>query len=296
MKKNRVLNLHIITGLIVILSLITTLTGLFYKTGGNDYTVTNQYGHKVRIYGDGLYAHDSYFMAPIFRGTDFTILCVAVPLLILSIVLDMKKRTLKSRLFLTSVISIFTYYSASIAFGVTYNFLQLVYIALFSLSLFGLILAIRSIDSSLLVGGTGSKLLPQKGIYIFLILTGVALIAAWLPDIITSLIQQQPLQLIEVYTTQITYALDMGVIGPTALICLYMLKKQNGTGYILLGMLLTLCVLIGIMLPIQTMFQVNAGIEFSTATIVTKVGSFVSLALFAFYFDIRLFKNIQQPL
>jgi len=292
MKKNRVSNLHIITGLIVVLSLVTTLIGLFYKTGGNDYTVTNQYGHKVRICGDGLYTHDSYFMAPIFRGTDFTILCVAVPLLILSIVLDMKKRTLKSRLFLASVISIFTYYSASIVFGVTYNFLQLVYIALFSLSFFGLILAITSIDSSLLVKRTVGTL-PIKGIYIFLILTGVALIVAWLPDIITSLIHQQPLQLIEVYTTQITYVLDMGVIGPTTLICMCMLKKQSGVGYILLGVLLTMCVLIGIMLPIQTMFQVNAGIEFSTVTIATKVGSFVLLALFALYFDIRFFKSIQ---
>jgi hypothetical protein len=293
MKKSRVLNLHIITGLIAVLSLITTLTGLFYRTGGNAYTVTNQYGDTVRICGNGLYAHDSYFMAPILRGTDFAILCVAVPLLILALVLDMKKRTLKGRLLLSSVISIFTYYSASIAFGVTYNFLHLVYIALFSLSFFGLILTITSIDSSLLVKNVASTL-PKKGIYFFLILTGLALIVAWLPDIITSLIHHRSLQLIEVYTTQITYVLDMGVIGPTALICLFMLKKRNGIGYILLAMLLTVCVLIGIMLPIQTMFQVAAGIELSIGAIVTKVGSFVLLALFALYFDIRFFKSIQK--
>jgi hypothetical protein len=295
MKKIKVLNLHIISGLIAVLSLITTLFGLFYTTDGNAYAVTNQYGDTVKMCGDGLYAHDSYFMAPIFRGTDLTILCVAVPLLLLSLVLDIKKQALKSRLLLTSVISIFTYYSASIAFGVIYNFLHLVYIALFSLSFFGLILAITSINSSLLVESTASTP-PKKGIYIFLILTGVALILAWLPDIITSVICQRPLQLIEVYTTQITNVLDMGVIGPTALICLFMLKKRNGIGYILLAMLLTVCVLIGIMLPIQTAFQVSAGIELSIGVILTKVGSFVALALFALYFDITFFKSIGKSI
>lgn len=294
MKKDKTLNLHIITTLISILSLVTTLTGLFYTTGGKAYIVKNQYGDAVKICGNGLYAHDSYFMAAIFRGTDCAILFFAIPLLILALIMDIKKRTMKSALLLTSVISLFTYYSASIAFGVTYNFLHLAYIALFSLSFFGLILAFANLKSSQLAKSvTGT--LPRKGIYIFLILSGVALTVAWLPDIITSLIQQRSLQLIEVYTTQITYVLDMGVIGPTALICLYMLKKSNGTGYILLAMLLTVCALMGVMLPTQTIFQVAAGIELPIGEIVTKAGSFVVLALFALYFDIRLFRSIREP-
>lgn len=293
MKKDKALNLHIITTLIAVLSLVTTLTGLFYSTGGKAYDVMNQYGDTVKICGNGLYAHDSYFSAAIFRGTDCAILCTAIPLLILALIFDIKKQTMKSRLLLTSVISLFTYYSASIAFGITYNFLHLIYIALFSLSFFGLILAFASLKSSLLAKSvTGT--LPRKGIQIFLIITGVALIAAWLPDIITSLIQQRSLQLIEVYTTQITYVLDMGVIGPTALICLYMLKKSSGTGYVLLAMMLTVCALVGTILPIQTIFQAAAGIELPIGALVTKVGSFVVLALFALYFDIRLFISIQE--
>lgn len=293
MKKSDASGLHVIAALIAALSLVTTLTGLFYRTGSKTYTVKNQYGDTVKICGNGLYAHDSSFMAAIFRGTDCTILCVAIPLLILALVLDIKKRTLKSNLFLTAVIALFTYYSASIAFGVTYNFLHLVYIALFSLSFFGLILAFTSIEPSQLAKSVAGTL-PKKGMYIFLLFTGAALIAAWLPDIITSLIRHRPLQLIEVYTTQITYVLDMGVVGPTALICLFMLKKSSGTGYILLALLLTVCAVIGVMLPIQTMFQIAAGIELPIGAIVTKVRSFVVLALFALYFDIRYFKSIRN--
>lgn len=39
----------------------------------------------------------------------------------------------------------------------------------------------------------------------FLIVTGISLFVAWLPDIITSIKNGTSLDLIEVYTTEITY-------------------------------------------------------------------------------------------
>lgn len=292
MSKNNDKSLYIVTFLIIVLGILTSAIGLLYRTGGKTFDFVNQYGDTVKMYGDGLYARDSYFMAPIFRGTDFTILCFAIPVLIVAFMLDVKEKKLKNRLFLMSVISLFTYYSASIAFGVTYNMLHLAYIALFSASLFGLIIAIASIDKKQVVENMGDAL-PYKGIYIFLALTGIALIVAWLPDIINSLVIGHSLELIEVYTTQITYVLDMGVIAPTALICLFQLKKRSGMGYILLELLLTVCSIIGIMLPIQTAFQIIAGISLPIAAIVTKVAIFVVLALFALYFNIKFFKNMK---
>jgi hypothetical protein len=292
LSRNNSMSLYIVTFIIIVLSIVTTLVGLLYTTGGKAFDFVNQYGDMVKIYGDGLYAHDSYFMAPIFRGTDFTIICFAIPSLIIELILDAKKKTLRNRLFLTSVISIFTYYSASIAFGVTYNILHLIYIALFSASLFGLIIAMGSLDKKLVAESVRDKL-PFKGIYVFLALTGIALIVAWLPDIINSLVAGRSLELIEVYTTAVTYILDMGVIGPVALICLYQLKKRNGMGYILLEMLLTVCIIVGVMLPIQTVFQVSAGIELPLAALITKVASFVVLAFFALYFNIKFLKNVK---
>ncbi|MCX7921093.1 MAG: hypothetical protein N3B21_03590 [Clostridia bacterium] len=292
MKNNNARALHIITFIIIILGIVVSSIGLLYTTGGKAYDFVNQYGDKVKMYGDGLYAHDSHFVAPIFRGTDFTILCLAIPLLIIALVLDIKRKSLKTRFFLTSVISVFTYYSASISLGVTYNVLHLLYIALFSASLFGLIIAIGSIDRKELVDSIGSKL-SYRGFYIFLSFTGVALIAAWLPDIISSLAAGRSLAMIEVYTTSITNVLDMGVVGPTALICLFQLKKRNGIGYILLEILLTLCIIIGVMLPIQSVFQISAGIELPVPVLVTKVASFVTLALFALYFNVKLLRNMK---
>jgi hypothetical protein len=292
MSRNKDKSLHLLTLLIIVLSIITSAVGLLYTTGGKTYDFVNQYGDTVKIYGDGLYAHDSYFMAPIFRGTDFTILFIAIPILITALILDIKRKGLKYRIFLMSVISLFTYYSVSIALGVTYNILHLIYIALFSSSFFGLIIAISTIDKEQVENSMGDKL-SVKGIYVFLLLTGISLIVAWLPDIIKSLALGRSLELIEVYTTQITYVLDMGIIAPAALICLYELKKQRGIGYILLPLLLMVCTIIGIMLPIQTVFQIKAGIFLPVGVIVTKVSIFTVLAFFAIYFNIKFHRNIK---
>lgn len=291
MIKNNEKSLYIITLFIIILSTITSAVGLLYKTSGKAFNFVNQYGNTVKIYGNGLYARDSLLKATTARGTDFTILCVAVPMLIIALVLDVKKKTLKSRLFLTGIISVFMYYSASIAFGITYNILDLVYIALFSFSLFGLIVSITSIKMKEI---SINKSLPYKGIYTFLVLSGTALIVAWLPEIITSLITKSSLRLIEVYTTEITYVLDMGIIAPLMFICLFQLKKRNELGYVLLESLLMLCIVIGIMLPFQTVFELSAGVKLSIGEIVTKSASFIILSLFALYFNIKLFKSIKD--
>lgn len=290
MNKNIDKVLHGVILFIVAFGIVTSATGLFYTNGGAAYNFLNQYGDTVKMYGNGLYAHDSYFMAPIFRGTDFTILFFAIPTLIIALVRDVQKNKLKNRLFLTSVLSIFTYYSASIAFGVTYNVLHLIYIALFSTSLFGLIISISSISKEQVAKSIGNKL-PSKGIYVFLTLVGASLFVAWLPDIISSLVSGHSLQLIEVYTTQITYVLDMGVLAPSSFICILLLKRQDGMGYILLDILLTLCCFVGILLPIQTVFQVLASISLPIGAVITKVVTFVVLAFFALYYNSKVLKS-----
>ncbi|HOI44043.1 MAG TPA: hypothetical protein PLX50_00370 [Candidatus Aminicenantes bacterium] len=293
MESHRDKALYVLSFMIVFLSIAVAAPGVFYTTGGAPFEVANQYGDIVKMCGDGIYARDSYFRAPIFRGSDFVILFMAVPLLIVASMMDMKKKTLRQRLLLTSVIAVFTYYSASVAFGVTYNALHLLYIALFSASFFGLVVAMTSLDYKK-VEKSVAPALPYKGIYVFLALTGTVLFAAWLPDIISALLANRSLAMIEVYTTEITYVLDMGIIGPAAAICLCLLKKRNGMGYVLLSMLLTICLVIGVMLPVQSLFQLSAGISLPLPVLITKAGGFVALALFALYLDIRFMKSVQD--
>ena len=179
MKNNNVNVLHILTFLIIILSVVATATGLFYTTGGAPFDIINQYGDSVKMYGDGIYARDSFFRVLIFKGTDLTILVVGVPMLAAATLLDLKKKTVKRRILL-------------------------------------------------------------------------------------------------------------------AFSCLFLLRKREGLGYMLLSILLIICMVMGIMLPVQTVFQVAAGIAIPLPVLITKIGIFVVLAVFAAYFEIRFMRILQQ--
>ncbi|MCL2722013.1 MAG: hypothetical protein FWD47_11835 [Treponema sp.] len=281
--------LHILTVLIILLALITSGLGLFYTTDGQPYNFINQYGDNIKIYGNGIYKNDTLFMAPIFRGTDCTIFFLAIPLTIISLVLDIKKNTIKTKLFLTSLIALFVYYSASISLGIVYNVLHLIYIALFGSSFYALITGFTLLKNYKIKKDIKMQ---TNGLKIFLVFCGLSLFIAWLPDIITSIINKKSLELIEVYTTQITYVLDMGIISPLIFICMYNLLKKNDIGYILLGIILTILIIIGIMLPIQSIFQISAGVSIPIEALITKVGIFVLLAIVALYYEVKLFKSI----
>ena len=73
-----------------------------------------------------------------------------------------------------------------------------------------------------------------------------------------------------------------------------MLFRSDGLGEILFATLLTLCVIIGLMLPIQTIYQGLAGIVVPIPVLIVKVGVFMLLALFAAYFDFQLFKHLSD--
>ena len=282
---------HILSVFIILLAMATSGLGLFNKTGGQPFDIENQYGDTVKIYGEGIYRNDSYFMAPIHRGTDFTILFLATPLLIFALIKDKYKNTLKTKLFLTSIISFFLYYAISISIGVKYNVLHLVYMSLFSCTFFAFLMGFSLINKYEI---NTSKKICTNGLKVFLVLCGLSLFVAWLPDIITSLVNNRPLELIEVYTTAITYVLDMAIISPAIFICLYHVYKENKLGYILFSIILANLILIGVTVINQTIFQNIAGIELPIGAIITKIGIFVILAMVGIYYKIKLYKYIQS--
>lgn len=277
--------------LVIALMGIVSASGLFDANPGASITYVNPYGDSVTLAGSGLYAWDSAFKAPIFRGTDLVILFIVCPLLAVALGLAAHRLTLRRHVLLDSVLAVSLYYSANLAFGATFNRLHLVYITLFSASLFAFIwVTAQLIDRPLapaILTGRRSRL-PYRGFFCVLILSGVALIAAWLPDILTAHAAGRSLTLIENYTTEITYVLDMGVIGPAALLTVYWLKKRSALGFTVLAQLLMLCTIIGIMLPVQTIFQAQAGIVLPLPVLVTKTATFVILALSAVYLLARL--------
>jgi len=52
---------HILIISILFLSMVNSGLGLFYRTDGQSFDFINQYGHTVKMYGNGIYKNDSYF-------------------------------------------------------------------------------------------------------------------------------------------------------------------------------------------------------------------------------------------
>ena len=269
----------------IVLVIATSMAGLLSIDFTKAYDFINQYGHMVEIYGYGIYKNDTYFQAPISIGTDICVLFVGVPMFVWAYVGFLKKDSIVSRLSLISMYVGVIYYAASLAFGLTYNRLFLVYVALFACSLFGMFRHICSIKIEQVAN-------VSKGLRIFLILLGVALIVAWLPDVIPSAINGGTLSLIGVYTTNITYVLDMGIVSPMCFVTLYLLKKGNPIGTLLLAVILKLCIIVGIMMFPQTICQMAAGCDIPIPALVTKSLSFVVLGGFAFYFERKMYKEL----
>ena len=61
----------------------------------------------------------------------------------------------------------------------------------------------------------------------------------------------------------------------------------------MLAIILKACEIIGVMLLVQTLVQISAGIVWPVPVLVSKAGIFVVLATFALYFDIKLYKNLE---
>lgn len=280
-KKKDLLSLVVIALLVVI-----SATGVLSLDFSKSYVVTNQYGVTVKMFGSGIYARDTYFAAALFIGTDLMILFMLVPVFICTYFQNTRKSNNITKLRLMSVYSAALYYAAALCFGVTYNRYHLLYIGLFTCTLFGLFSILRTIRTETL------NYEPQKGVKLFLILVGAALIVAWIPDIIQAIISNSAPPLLEVYTTSVTNVLDMGMIGPLCLVCLHLINKKDKLAIIILASLLKACIMVGFMIITQAICQNLAGIEVPFPEQITKAGIFLLMGGFALYFNQRLYRSL----
>ena len=268
MKSSR--TLIIMSSLAALFGGFQSAAGLFYTSGGNPFQFTTLHGEMVEIYGKGVYFFDSYFKAPILRGTDAVTLFLGVRLLIIALVLYIRG-SVRGGLLLVGLLAYFLYISASIAMGVAYNNLFLLYIAFFSVSLFAFILAYKTMDTaaSEQINEPG---LPRKGIAVLLIVSGIALLFAWVGDILGPLLSGTIADMGS-YTTEVTYVIDLGVIAPVSFLSAFLILKRNPTGFLLANIMLVTLAIVGIMVAAQTLSQNMAGITLTTGELIGKAGS-----------------------
>jgi hypothetical protein len=141
-----------------------------------------------------------------------------------------RKGSLRGELLLAGGLGYMLYTYTSYSFLSAYNEFFLVYVALFSLSLFAFILALSGMDTERVTRSVSGGM-PRRGIAVFLLLHCRFLTLAWLGRIVPPLLAGTPPPGLEAYTTLVIQALDLGIIVPVSVITAVLLWKKQPWGY-----------------------------------------------------------------
>lgn len=281
-----------LSALIAVLALVAAGSGLFWQGEGDTFTFTTLRGETVEMYGRGLYRYDTLFTGAGNRGTDAITLLLGIPFLLLSLRLY-RRGSLRGGLLLAGVIAYFLYVYASLALSAAYNNLFLVYIVLFSASLFALLLAFASVNLQALPAHFSPRL-PRLSVAVFMFASGLVTFVVWLGPLLSALLQDEPPHLLGSYTTKVTDVLDLGIITPATFAAGLLILRRAALGYLVALALLVLEVSLAPLIAVQTISQVSAGVSFSTGEIVGPMAGFVVLALLAIRFIVALLRNIAE--
>lgn len=282
-----------LSALIAVLALVAAGVGLFYGDGGSPFTFTSLRGQTVEIYGQGLYRYDTLFQGAGNKGTDTVTLFLGIPLLVLSVLLY-RRGSLRGGLLLMGALTWFLYTYASYALGpVAYNNLFLVYVALFSASLFALVLAFRSFDVRALSDHFSARM-PRRGPAVFMFASALVTLVVWLIAPITALMQDQPPERLDTYTTLFTNALDLAIIVPIVFLAGVLILRCDPLGYLIAFPLLVLEALLAPMITAQTVSQLRAGVTFPPGQILGPIGGFATIAVVAIWVIVILLCNVSD--
>jgi hypothetical protein len=160
------------------------------------------------------------------------------------------------------------------AFGGAYNQLFLVYVALYSASIFAFVLALHAID----IGSLPAMFAPRfarRAIAWLIIGFGAVLALLWLGRIVPALLAGTVPAGLESYSTLFVQAGDLGLLVPLALLTGVLLLRRDPVGYLLVSVLLVKGATFGLALVAMMLSMAAAGVPIVPA----EAAFFVTVAL-----------------
>lgn len=214
----------ILTAIIILLSILAAAGGFFGE-----------------LYRDEEWIENAFY------GTDLVTLFVVTPMLVASLVLSLKGSE-RARLVWMGLLGYTAYNYAFYLFGAQFNALFLPYVALFSLSIYALVLLLSVTDIKILSRHFDSHT-PHKLVAIFLVLVSLPLGAFELSQVLgylfTGRLPGVP---------SLIFALDLSIIVPTTALAAVLLWKRHPWGYVLGAIMLVKAFTYGLGLILSTAF------------------------------------------
>ncbi len=292
--------------LVAVLALAASGAGLFLQGGPGAHDFTTLRGQVVEIYGRGMYLNDTTLIGSGLRGADAVAVFIGVPLLLISFAAyrrgtlrgpadsrGMRSASWDAYPYTGCVELYFLYMGMSLTFSAAFNRLFLVYVALFSASLFALFTAAAAIDQQALAERVSSRL-PRRGVAAFLFVAGLGTFMLWLSELIGPILTGSAPANLGPYTTMFTHGFDSGTITPIAVLAGICLLRRKPLGYLLAPVILILCVLNGLNVLGATAAQTLAGLVFSPGVYIGLIGSWVVMGAFAVGLTIAFFRSLND--
>ena len=246
------------------------------ETGGVIQPYSSLFGRQVALDGQGLYRRDSVSSAAQERAQDLVTLIFAVPLLAMGFAFS-GRTGYGGRLMLSGALGYFAYCYGMMSMGTTYNEFFLLYVALFSMSLYGMVLSMYSIDADALEESCHGRY-PRRSAIALCIGLALFLGLAWVGRILQAVLAGEGAPVgIDAASTLFVQAFDLGILVPAALISAFWLLKRDRRGYIAASVLLVKGAAEGLAVAAMGFNMLRVGVKESLPMILV----FLSLALLA---------------
>jgi hypothetical protein len=278
-------------GLVAAVAGAVAATGLLWRPTGQPVPAMTPRGQATQLAGDGLYRYDTVFTAAGNTAVDAVVLAFGIPLVVKAW-LQHREGSPRGSLLLTGSLGYLLYVYANYALGVAYNPLYLAYVTLLAMSLFGFIAAFAATDRAALAAAAANPNLPHRFLSRFLLTSAAVTAVVWLQPLVTALLHGTAPDQLDVYTTPVTFSLDLAVIAPAAALAGRLVARRHPLGYLLAAPLLVTIVLLLPTIGLSTALQSAAEISFTTAEVAGPIVGFGVLGAVGAWLLVRLLRAV----
>ena len=248
----------ICTVLVILLSLVASLAGSLSYGLEHYRTVTTPRGEVVEVADAGIYRYSVRALVTAGTPWDVVRLLVGIPVLLVSFIFHQRGSLRGTVLFVGSLAS-FLYQYLLWTFDWAFNSLFLVYVALFSLSLWTLVFVLAGIDGAQVRAAIGKRF-PVKTVASFSFTLSAMLVLKCLGEILPSVSSTAMPAAATGYYTMVDQALDLGLLAPFGIVAGALLLKRESLGYLLSSSSLILFLSVGLsVIAGEVMLGLSAG-------------------------------------
>lgn len=224
-------------------------------------------GSAVGLFIPDLY-RDPAPVAAMFRGYDLIALALIAPMLAVTLLAALR-RSARAQLLWMASLAYSVYHSAIFVFGARFNALFLVHVAVFSLAVFALGLALANLDAAAIARRFAERT-PARLVGGILLFLAAVLAAFWAaPSIRFAFTGELPREgsklIVPIAITHLGWVLDLSLLVPAYVLAGVLLWRRAAWGYVLATIVLVAGFVQQVGYMAALVFQANADIPEATA-------------------------------